>query len=102
MRLTMLSILAAITAAIQTPRDVNFIRPGLQLKITEAAIQADGTMQARVKISDPKGLPLDRDGIAMPGAVSISFVAAYIARGDGGEEFGCWRISAWSIGGMKE
>jgi OmcA/MtrC family decaheme c-type cytochrome len=33
------------------------------------------------KIADPKGVPLDRDGIETPGPVSVSFLAAYIPAG---------------------
>jgi len=60
---------------------VNFIRPGVIVKIVSAAIAKDGTITARVTITDPKGLPLDRDGITTPGAVSLSLIAAYIPAG---------------------
>ena len=60
---------------------VNFIRPGIQVKIVSAGIAPDGTITARVNISDPKGLPLDRDGVNTPGTVSISLIAAYIPAG---------------------
>jgi OmcA/MtrC family decaheme c-type cytochrome len=60
---------------------MNFIRPGLQAKIEWAAISSDGTITARVKITDPKGLPLDKDGVTTPGPVSMSFIAAYIPAG---------------------
>src|SRR5688500_20083710 len=55
-----------------TPRDkayyasadtVAFVRPGLVFKISSVTIAADGTVTARFKMSDPRGLPLDRDGI---------------------------------------
>ena len=45
---------------------VNFVRPGLAVKITSASVANDGTIQARFKLTDPKGLPLDRDGITTP------------------------------------
>ena len=61
---------------------VNFVRPGLTAKILSAEIAADGTIKTRVKITDPKGLPLDRDGINTPGSVSLSFIAATIKKGD--------------------
>lgn len=57
---------------------VNFVRPGLVMKVLGAAIAADGTVTARVKFTDPKGLPLDREGVTTPGAISCSFVIAYI------------------------
>ena len=56
---------------------VNFIRPGVKVKIVSAAIAKDGTITARVNITDPKSLPLDRDGITTPGPVSMSLIAAY-------------------------
>jgi hypothetical protein len=60
---------------------INFIRPGIQVKVVSAAIAQDGTITARVKIADPKGLPLDKDGITTPGPVSMRFIAAYIPAG---------------------
>lgn len=63
------------------PNTVNFVRPGLVIKLQSAAIAADGTITATVKITDPKGLPLDKDGITTPGAVSMSFIAATIPQG---------------------
>ncbi|MEP7367973.1 MAG: hypothetical protein ABI972_32315, partial [Acidobacteriota bacterium] len=59
---------------------VNFVRPGLVIKITAADIAADGTITATVLVTDPKGLPLDRLGVTTPGAVSLSFVAATIPK----------------------
>src|SRR5450759_1818720 len=60
---------------------VNFIRPGVKVKIVSAAIAKDGTITARVTITDPKGLALDRNGITTPGPVSMSLIAAYIPAG---------------------
>jgi OmcA/MtrC family decaheme c-type cytochrome len=62
------------------PNLVNFVRPGLVTKITWAEIVPDGTIRARVKVTDPQGLPLDREGIQTPGAVSMSLVAAYLPK----------------------
>ena len=59
----------------------SFIRPGVKVKIVSAAIAKDGTITARVTITDPKGLPLDKDGISTPGPVSMSLIAAYIPAG---------------------
>lgn len=59
-------------------RTVNFVRPGLQFTISGAEIAADGTVRARVKVADPRGLPLDREGITTPGTVAMSFVIARI------------------------
>ena len=60
---------------------VNLVRPGLNLVIKSAAIAADGTISVTYTISDPQGLPLDQAGVTTPGAVSLSFVAAYIPKG---------------------
>ena len=74
-----------------TPRDkayyadpslVDFVRPGLNITIVSATVAADGTMSVRYKLTDPKGLALDRDGIQTPGTVSVSFIAAYIPKDD--------------------
>jgi OmcA/MtrC family decaheme c-type cytochrome len=60
---------------------VNFVRPGLTMKIVSANIATDGTISVDYKITDPKGVPLDAAGITTPGAVSVSFIAAYIPKG---------------------
>ena len=60
---------------------INFVRPGLVLTVYSGGIAADGTVTAKIRIADPKGLPLDRDGITTPGAVSISCMAAVIPQG---------------------
>ena len=60
---------------------VAFVRPGLEIEIVSANIMADGTIQTRFKLSDPKGLPLDREGVFTPGAVNLRFLAAYIPNG---------------------
>jgi OmcA/MtrC family decaheme c-type cytochrome len=59
---------------------INFVRPGLVFKVSTAAIAQDGTITARVLVTDPQGVPLDRDGIYTPGAVSISLIAATIPK----------------------
>jgi len=64
------------------PEQANFIRPGLVIKVTKAEIASDGTIKAWYKLTDPKGVALDRDGITTPGAVSVSFIAAYIPKGE--------------------
>jgi OmcA/MtrC family decaheme c-type cytochrome len=60
---------------------VAFVRPGLVFKIVSATIASDGTVQVRYTISDPKGLPLDRNGVYTPGVVSRSFILASIPKG---------------------
>lgn len=62
-------------------RALNFVRPGLNLKVTAASIAVDGTISATVRITDPQGIPLDREGINTPGVVALSFIAAYIPGG---------------------
>lgn len=62
-------------------KNVNFVRPGLQIKVLSASIDAQGRMQTRFKLTDPKGLPLDRTGVETPGAVSTSFIAAVLPAG---------------------
>ena len=59
----------------------NFVRPGLVIKVTGAEIAADGTIRATVRLTDPKGAPLEREGVNTPGTVSVSFIAAYIPNG---------------------
>ncbi|MEK7406052.1 MAG: OmcA/MtrC family decaheme c-type cytochrome [Acidobacteriota bacterium] len=60
------------------PNLVNFVRPGLVLKVLSATVPADRTIRVRFTIADPKGLPLDLDGITTPGPVAMRFVLAYI------------------------
>jgi OmcA/MtrC family decaheme c-type cytochrome len=64
------------------PNVVNFVRPGLNITISSAKIASDGTITVGYKLADPKGLPLDLAGVQTPGAVSVSFVAAYIPKGE--------------------
>lgn len=63
------------------PNLVAFVRPGLEIEIMSAEIAADGTIKARVKFTDPRGLPLDRAGITTPGTISASLIAATIPAG---------------------
>jgi OmcA/MtrC family decaheme c-type cytochrome len=59
----------------------NFIRPGLVITVKSVKIASDGTVTTDFTLADPKGLPLDRDGVFTPGAVSTSFIVAYIPQG---------------------
>jgi OmcA/MtrC family decaheme c-type cytochrome len=61
---------------------INFVRPGLVFKVASASIASDGTITARVLVTDPQGLPLDRLGIDTPGTISMSFIAATIPNGN--------------------
>lgn len=88
-----LILVAAVLSAPQSPfttRDkafyadantINFVRPGLNIQVTTAEIAQDGTIRARVKLTDPRGLPLDRLGVETPGNVNVSLVAATIPKG---------------------
>ncbi|HEY4362929.1 MAG TPA: OmcA/MtrC family decaheme c-type cytochrome [Bryobacteraceae bacterium] len=60
---------------------VNFVRPGLVVKITAAAIATDGTISTTFTVQDPQTLALDRLGISTPGVVALSFIAATIPAG---------------------
>jgi len=60
---------------------VEFVRPGLKITVVSANIAQDGTISVDYKLSDPTGLPLDPAGITTPGPISVSFVAAYIPKG---------------------
>ncbi len=60
---------------------INFVRPGLKLTIQSASIADDGTIQAQFKVTDPKGLPLDINGVTTPGTVSYRFVVGTIPSG---------------------
>jgi OmcA/MtrC family decaheme c-type cytochrome len=64
-----------------SPNVLNFVRPGLVLKITSANIAQDGTISATFNITDEAGAPLDRNGVDTPGAVSVSCMAAVIPQG---------------------
>jgi OmcA/MtrC family decaheme c-type cytochrome len=64
---------------------INFVRPGLVFTITSASIAADGTIRTRVKVTDPRGVPLEREGINTPGPIAMSFVAGTIPRN--GEQY---------------
>jgi OmcA/MtrC family decaheme c-type cytochrome len=61
-------------------RTVNFVRPGLAFRVTNVSIAENGAVTVRFRITDPLGVPLDREGILTPGAVSSSFVLARIPR----------------------
>src|SRR5450759_5606315 len=73
-----------------TPRDkayyadqntINFVRPGLKITIVSAKVATDGTLSVDYKLTDQDGLGLDRLGVSTPGAISPSFLVAYIPKG---------------------
>ena len=63
------------------PMTLQFIRPGLAINIVSAKIAQDGTISVDYKVTDPKGLPLDKDGIVTPGPITVSFLVAYVPNG---------------------
>ncbi|MCL4793458.1 MAG: OmcA/MtrC family decaheme c-type cytochrome [Bryobacteraceae bacterium] len=60
---------------------INFVRPGLVFTITGHEIGTDGTVKVRYKLTDPRGVGLDRLGITTPGNISTSFMIAKIPKG---------------------
>ena len=60
---------------------VNFVRPGIGITINSAAIAADGTITVTYTLTDPSGLPLDATGVTTPGAISMTYIASYIPKG---------------------
>ena len=65
-----------------SPLLVDFVRPGLTAKLEGPRIGSDGTLSVDIKIADNVGLPLDRNGVFSPGAVSLSFIAAHLPSED--------------------
>ncbi len=51
---------------------------GLNIKITAASIAGDGTMTVNFSLNDTSGLALDNTGVTTAGAISLSYLAAYI------------------------
>ena len=72
---------AKVRTASLSEAQMNFIRPGLVIKVKSASIAADGTITARLRLSDPKDQPLDRLGVETPGTISVSLIAARIPQG---------------------
>ena len=63
------------------PALVAFVRPGLVITINSASINNAGAITVNYTIADPSGLPLDVAGVNTPGAVSLTYFAAYIPKG---------------------
>ncbi len=61
-----------------TDEQIAFIRPGLVLTVQDLSVGQDRSLTVTYKITDPKGLPLDKDGIFTPGPVNVAFTLAYI------------------------
>lgn len=78
---------------------IAFLRPGLVFKISNASIAQDGTISARVLVTDPQGLPLDRTGVDTPGVITMSFIAATIPNGQKQYTAYTTRVSTATSGG---
>jgi len=65
-----------------TEAEIAFIRPGLELEILDTVIPADLQPEVTFVITDPAGMPLDREGVFTPGPVSTSFILSYIPAGE--------------------
>jgi len=65
-----------------TEAELSFIRPGLVLEILDVVIPSDLQTEVTFLITDPAGLPLDREGVFTPGPVSTSFILSYIPAGE--------------------
>src|SRR5450432_1346896 len=62
------------------PSAIEFVRPGLVIKVLTAQVAADGTISTTYTVSVPQGLPLDSLGITTPGPLTIRFIAAFIPK----------------------
>ena len=60
---------------------VVYVQPGLTVNIVSAKVASDGTISVDYKLTDPTGAPLDQSGITTPGSIALSFLAAYIPKG---------------------
>jgi OmcA/MtrC family decaheme c-type cytochrome len=68
-------------ASYADPFIVAFARPGLVITINSASISSAGAITVNFTVTDPEGLPLDVAGVNTPGAVSLTYFAAYIPKG---------------------
>jgi OmcA/MtrC family decaheme c-type cytochrome len=57
----------------------------LLLEVQGSSIDDDGTARVELTLSDAEGRPLDREGLLTAGAVSVSFMLAYLEETDSGE-----------------
>ena len=63
------------------PALVDFVNPGLTITINSASISSSGAISVTYTLTDPSGLPLDAAGVNTPGAISMTFIASYIPKG---------------------
>jgi OmcA/MtrC family decaheme c-type cytochrome len=59
--------------------------PGLVVEVESATIADDGTAVVEFSATDGEGRPLDREGLLTEGALSASFVLAYLEQDGAGE-----------------
>ncbi len=62
-------------------KDLAFIRPGLKVDIQKVEIAGD-TARATFRITDDRGVALDKDGLNTPGVVTLNFILARIKQGE--------------------
>ncbi len=63
------------------PALVEYVSPGLNIKITSASIASSGAITVNYTLTDPNGQPLDATGETTPGPISVTYFAAYIPQG---------------------
>ena len=63
------------------PALVDFVRPGLVITINSASISSTGAISVTYTLTDPSGLSLDANGVTTPGAIALTYFAAYIPKG---------------------
>jgi len=68
-------------AAYATNAMIQYVNPGLVYKVVSTNITNAGVISVTYTVTDPTGLPLDTAGIQTPGAISTSYLVAYIPKG---------------------
>ena len=58
-------------------KDMQWIRPGLNLTVDSVEIPADRHAVVELSFADDLGQPLDRAGVLTPGAISMSFILSW-------------------------
>src|SRR5437667_3489135 len=59
-----------------TTQSLDFIRPGLKIKVNSIVIGSDRKPVVDITLTDDLDQPLDRLGKTTPGAISVSFILA--------------------------
>lgn len=80
--------------------DSVWIRPGLKVNILNVAIPADRKPVVTFKITDGSDQSLDREGKVTPGAVSLSFILAYLPQN--ADQYVDYSVRAASANGVTE